>query len=70
MLEEDAVIAVLLCETSVTLKHGSYSAPLKNKDYTATKGAIKCAGMYFEEIPFAVYRSICARSPTRPSVCL
>lgn len=32
MLEEDAVIAVLLCENSVTLKHGSYLAPLKIKD--------------------------------------
>lgn len=44
MLEEDAVIAVLLCENSVTLKHGSYSSHLKTKeDNTATKKAIKCA---------------------------
>lgn len=48
MLEEDAVIAVLLCESSVTLKHGSYSPSLKTKeDNTATNKAIKCAWMYF-----------------------
>lgn len=71
VLEEDAVIAVLLCENSVTLKHGSYSAHLKTKeDNTVTKEAIKCALMYFEEISFAVYRSICARYSTRPSVSL
>lgn len=71
MLEEDAVIAVLLCESSVTLKHGSYSPHLKTKeDNTAKKKAIKCAQMYFQEIPFAVHRSICARSPTRPGVSL
>lgn len=71
VLEEDAVIAVLLCESSVTLKHGSYWPHLKTKeDNTATKKAIKCARMYFQEIPFAVRRSICARSPTRPGVSL
>lgn len=71
VLEEDAVIAVLLCESSVTLKHGSSSAHLKMKEEnTVTKEAIKCALMYFEEIPFAVYRSICARYSTRPSLSL
>lgn len=48
MLEEDAVIAVLLCEKSVTLKQGSSSAHLKTRDdNTVTKEAIKCALMYF-----------------------
>lgn len=70
MLEEDAVIAVLLCENSVTLKHGSYSAHLKIKFNTVTKEAIKCSWMYFEEITFAADRSVCARYSTRPSVSL
>lgn len=41
VLQEDAVIAVLLCETSVTLKHGSYSAHLPNKK--GTRGCYWCA---------------------------
>lgn len=69
VLEEDAVIAVLLCENSVTLKHGSYSSHLKSKE-NSDKEAIKCVLMYFEETPSAVYRSICARYSTRPSVSL
>lgn len=70
MLEEDAVIAVLLCENSVTLKHGSYSALLKAKENNTETKAVKCALVYFEEIFFVIYRSICARYSTRPSVSL
>lgn len=60
VLGEDAVIAVLLCENSATLKHGSYSAPLKIKDNTVTKEAIKCALMYFEDFLCCLQEHLCS----------
>lgn len=71
MLQEDAVIAVLLCENSVTLKHGSYLAHYQTKNNTAIMGMLLNVHWWsIKRFLFAIYRSICTRYSTRPSVSL
>lgn len=65
VLEEDAVIAVLLCESSVTLKHGLfpfYLSKVLNTKKQNHKHSETCKTTFSQEFLYSHFSAICIYS--------